>query len=496
MDEGFTMRAAELGDVPEITLVRQALSEAEIGQPFTNESETRTQLTSPDLDLVTDWVVIITPTGELVGSGTVWPEAPFIEIYIDNYVHPDWTGHGIGSALLDWAEERAGQVSRLAPQGERVVIRHGVWLGAHSTEHFFEERGYRAVRFFQALEAMFAEPPSEPVWPDGISVRTMVLGTDDRALYDVKTAAFEDSWEGGEGSFEGWLHQLTEEDGFDPGLVFLASNGDQVVGEAICRADTPDNPDGGYLADLGVRREWRQRGIATALLHHAFGELYRRGHHRITTGVDAESLTGANRLYERVGMTPTFGHSILEKQLIPTVGSGSVTSLASKTGGVLTIRPFEPRDVEAVIELHHLGLTQTGVDAGPGPWDNDLASADAISATYANAGGEFAVGLIQGRMVAMGAIKPQDAGRAEIKRMRVHPDSQGRGYGQAILDHLEASAVKRGVRVLCLDTTTLQDAAIRLYSRNGYVESGRATQGDFRVITFEKRLRGDIGTLV
>ncbi len=316
MDEGFTMRAAKLGDVAGITFVRQALNGAEIGQPFTDESETRTQLTSPDLDLATDWVVITAPTGELVGSGTVWPEAPFVEIYIDNYVHPGWAGHGIGSALLDWAEGRAEQVALLAPQGERVVIRHGVWLGARSPESFFERRGYRPVRFFQALEATFAEPPPEPMWPDGISARTMVRGADDRALYEVKMAAFDDHWGGGEGTFDGWLHALDEEDGFDPGLVFLATDGDRFVGEAICRAETPDNPDGGYLLDLGVLREWRGQGIATALLHHAFGELYRRGYHHITTAVDAESPTGAHRLYERVGMTPTYGHSIFERELV------------------------------------------------------------------------------------------------------------------------------------------------------------------------------------
>jgi len=37
-----------------------------------------------------------------------------------------------------------------------------------------------------------------------------------------------------------------------------------------------------------------------------------------------------------------------------------------------------------------------------------------------------------------GRFEAHKSERAEIKRMRVHPDYQGRGYGQLILDELEA----------------------------------------------------------
>ena len=53
---------------------------------------------------------------------------------------------------------------------------------------------------------------------------------------------------------------------------------------------------------LGVRREWRKKGLELALLHHAFGEFYQRGIPRAILVVDAGSLTGATRLYERAGM--------------------------------------------------------------------------------------------------------------------------------------------------------------------------------------------------
>jgi ribosomal protein S18 acetylase RimI-like enzyme len=66
---------------------------------------------------------------------------------------------------------------------------------------------------------------------------------------------------------------------------------------------------------LGVRRPWRRRGLGRALLLHAFGEFRRRGFSRSALGVDAESLTGANRLYERAGMHVAARFDIYEKVL-------------------------------------------------------------------------------------------------------------------------------------------------------------------------------------
>jgi mycothiol synthase len=53
---------------------------------------------------------------------------------------------------------------------------------------------------------------------------------------------------------------------------------------------------------LGVRPRWRRRGLARALLLHAFSEFRARGKHGAGLGVDGLNLTGAVALYEGVGM--------------------------------------------------------------------------------------------------------------------------------------------------------------------------------------------------
>jgi ribosomal protein S18 acetylase RimI-like enzyme len=71
----------------------------------------------------------------------------------------------------------------------------------------------------------------------------------------------------------------------------------------------------GWVRNLGVRRGWRGRGLARALLQHAFGAFYARGCTTIGLGVDAQSPTGATRLYQRAGMRVTEEYETYEKML-------------------------------------------------------------------------------------------------------------------------------------------------------------------------------------
>ena len=73
----------------------------------------------------------------------------------------------------------------------------------------------------------------------------------------------------------------------------------------------------GWIRTLGVRPPWRKRGLGEALLHHSFGEYYRRGMKTIGLGVNANNPSGAPRLYQKVGMHPASEHVTYEKELRP-----------------------------------------------------------------------------------------------------------------------------------------------------------------------------------
>jgi len=151
----------------------------------------------------------------------------------------------------------------------------------------------------------------------------------------------------------------------------------------------------------------------------------------------------------------------------------------------MVIRRYRDADHDAVWELHNLALHLVGAHAGNGPWDDDLHH---ISEVYLDAGGEFLVGELTGRIVAIGALRRHDDTTAEVKRMRVHPDVQRRGHGRAVLRRLEARALQLGYHRLVLDTTERQLPAIALYRSEGFVETGRGHVSGFPCIFFAKEL--------
>lgn len=161
---------------------------------------------------------------------------------------------------------------------------------------------------------------------------------------------------------------------------------------------------------------------------------------------------------------------------------------------MFTVRRYTSADQEVVEHLHVSAIQQTGAYLGRGPWDDDVY---AIEETYLKNGGEFLIGECDGLVVAMGALKRTGPQRAEIKRMRVSLAYQGRGYGQRILDELEARARALGYWVLHLDTSVLQVPAQKLYEKNGFREVGRDTfqqrtdqenSQPLEVILYEKHL--------
>ena len=153
---------------------------------------------------------------------------------------------------------------------------------------------------------------------------------------------------------------------------------------------------------------------------------------------------------------------------------------------MLNIRRYQPSDHAAVWELHKTALVAAGAYS-PGATDPDL---NQIEAVYLNNGGEFLVGTIQDRVVAMGALRRTDSDRAEIRRMRVHPDFQKRGFGQAIYTALEKRARELGYSVLHLDTAVVLVGAQHFYAKNGFKEVRRGKLGELDCIFYEKQIGG------
>lgn len=143
-------------------------------------------------------------------------------------------------------------------------------------------------------------PPPTPPEIEGITIRTFDPEGDTLATHAAMTEAFLDHRGHEFPSYEQGRHHHTDGEGtqFDPRLWFVAADGEEIVGAAICRPTTARDRECAEVETLGLRREWRKRGVGLALLRAAFGEFHRRGILRAELGVDSENPTGATRLYE------------------------------------------------------------------------------------------------------------------------------------------------------------------------------------------------------
>ncbi len=82
------------------------------------------------------------------------------------------------------------------------------------------------------------------------------------------------------------------------------------------------------------------------------------------------------------------------------------------------------------------------------------------------------VGRIDGRAVAIGALRRHGDGVGEVKRMYTRPEVQGRGIGGAIVAAIETMARREGLGRLVLETGDRHPAAWRVYERAGFARCG------------------------
>jgi mycothiol synthase len=130
------------------------------------------------------------------------------------------------------------------------------------------------------------------------------------AFHEAIEDAWQDHWGHSPRPFSVFRERLLEGPRYDPALWRLVWAGDEIAGGTICE---PEHYGMGWVRSLSVRRPWRRQGLGMALLFDAFHRFHERGERRVGLGVDADSPTGATRLYERAGMRVVETTVIYEK---------------------------------------------------------------------------------------------------------------------------------------------------------------------------------------
>jgi mycothiol synthase len=232
----------------------------------------------------------------------------------DGYVHPDFRGRGVGSEIVRLVEGRAREEEAKVPAGERVYLQNATLDQDGCTVRFYGDRGYQPVRGFRGMVIELDAEPDVPSLP-GIEIRPYTHPEEGRAFYEAHQAAFASHWEFRPWAWDEWERRRYGKETFEPALWWAAVDGDTIAG--VLLAELKRDPDQGWVDALGVVPAYRRRGIAEALLKTSFAEFWRRGERKVGLGVDAESPTGATRLYERAGMRTLWHAVVYEKELRP-----------------------------------------------------------------------------------------------------------------------------------------------------------------------------------
>jgi GNAT superfamily N-acetyltransferase len=146
---------------------------------------------------------------------------------------------------------------------------------------------------------------------------------------------------------------------------------------------------------------------------------------------------------------------------------------------------YQPEYREPMLALHRSAIV--GFTLGMSQQE-DEADLVAIEQVYLRDGGEFLVGFISERLVAMGGFKRLAGTSAELRRMRINRELQGKGYGTQLLRELERLAFQSGIRTLCLDTARRRPLTLKFYRKHGYQETGQGFYGKVETVQFSKTL--------
>lgn len=306
--DGYTVRPATLEDAPALHALIAASDIADWGESTgysLGEVEDDLRAIDPERD---SWL-ITSPDGDVAGFASL-RQRRHVRIDVEGYVHPGHVGHGIGTILVRASEARAREHVPLAPDGVQVVLQN--WINADNPAAcaLLEREGYHPARYFFRMEATLDGALPDPEWPAGITLRTCEDDASRRLMHGMMEEAMRDHWGHVRRSFEEWMERKGSST-FDPTLWFLAMDGTEPAAGAVCSVSEGI----GWVDNLGVRAPWRKRGRGMALLRHAAKEFRRRELDRMALGVDADSLTGATRLYERAGMHVAQRHATYRKIL-------------------------------------------------------------------------------------------------------------------------------------------------------------------------------------
>ena len=299
---GLVVRPATSDDADAVVDLVQRCDLAATGELDSGRDEIVGMLTSPLTD--PGATVVVLDGADVVLFVWVERDDAARETFVDVYADPGRATPGLTEAALAHGV-RAARDHRAEAGGGRWTARTGCFATDTGLVSAVEAVGFARVRRFWRMRVdltMTVPPPEQPL-PAGVTVRVVHDEAGRRRLHAVVQESFQDHWNHNDREFDAWQASLAAMGSDDPNGWWLLEVDGVPAGACLLDESRSDLGDG-YVRTLGVLREFRGRGLARALLLRAFRYYRDRGRAGVMLAVDSDSPTGANHLYESVGMRP------------------------------------------------------------------------------------------------------------------------------------------------------------------------------------------------
>jgi ribosomal protein S18 acetylase RimI-like enzyme len=324
--EEYKWRGITRKDIPEIWGLFQTVNEADNNDYAETMDDMEREFDDPWSQPRLDGRIIRNLKGKLVAIARIFVNpAPTTEnvAYLLCEIEPEAREQGLEQECLEWMEERATARLAQAAQAEGAdvmprVLRTGIPETSQSEILLYQENGYKHTRSFFKMERDLHQPIPENPLPPGLALRN--YGEDiDQALRLAQNEAFADHWGHEPMTREDWQNFIIQSSAMRRDLTLVVMDREEVVAYSVNGIKTEENERlgirRGWINLLGTRRKYRKHGIASALLAETMRRFKAEGMDTVGLGVDADSLTNALRLYEKLGFKAVKTRVVLEKQL-------------------------------------------------------------------------------------------------------------------------------------------------------------------------------------
>jgi mycothiol synthase len=309
LPNGYAARVPTLADAQAVADLIAACDVADMGATDTNVDEVLADWEAIDLDA--EAVAVVGPHGALAAYADLDANG-YASPAVYGYVRPDHRRQGLGAWLVAWGEDWTLRHQHRAPGDAPIGVRHFVVDTNAGAKELLSALGYAPTRTIYYMTVRLDAPPPEPRWPDGIRVRQLVPGQDERVAFAANREAFLDHWGTAPTTFDEWI-ETKQVELRDPRLCLLAEDEatGELAGTCFCRVVAG----AGWVSSVGVRRPYRRRGLGLALLRQTLAECWRQGVREVSLSADSESSTGAPRVYFNAGMHVARSYIVYQKQL-------------------------------------------------------------------------------------------------------------------------------------------------------------------------------------